>query len=153
VDFVWYIPACMTVTLILAACALRLSQLAQPQGKRDMAYRYPAPGRWIEMAVAALLVGGWSVHTLIGPGIAAIHWDRYLRASVASTESSRRQLAAMIENLPATEVDDQASLNQTMLDELDQVIRWNLNLVGPICGWRPDASRNSISCSSNRPTR
>ena len=124
VDFVWYIPACMSVTIILAACALRLSQLARPAEHRARCYRVLKRGRWIERAAAALLVGGWAMYTYFGPGMAAIYWDRYLRASVANTELSRQQVNALVDSQPPLETAEQARLNNIMLSELDNVLRW-----------------------------
>ncbi len=125
VDFVWYIPACMTIVIILAGCALRLSQLALPAESRSACYRVLKRGRWIERTAAALLIGGWTVHTYIGPGIAAVHWDRYLCASVSNSMISRQRLAALVEGKPASELAEQTSLNDTMLQELHQVVRWD----------------------------
>jgi O-antigen ligase/tetratricopeptide (TPR) repeat protein len=125
VDFVWYIPACMTITIVLAACALRLSQLARSTEKQASCYRMLKRGRWIERAAAALLVGGWAMYTFVGPGFAAIYWDRYLRASVANSALTRLQTNAFVESQPALDSAEQARLNKVMLDELDSVIRWD----------------------------
>ena len=35
VDFVWYIPACISLTILLAACALRLAQFSSSNGLSD----------------------------------------------------------------------------------------------------------------------
>lgn len=125
VDFVWYIPACITITIILAGCALRLSQLARPAADRGACYRVLKRGRWIERAAAAMLVGGWCVYTYVGPAMAAVHWDRYLRASVANAEIARRQLTALVESRPAMQTAEQARLNDIMLEELGTVVRWD----------------------------
>lgn len=37
-------------------------------------------------AVATLLTGGWMTTEMLGPAVASIHWDRYLRASVANSK-------------------------------------------------------------------
>jgi O-antigen ligase/tetratricopeptide (TPR) repeat protein len=109
VDFVWYIPACMSVIIILAACALRLSQLSYATDKRAACRPVLARGRWLEIATAAVLIGAWTVATYVGPGAAAVHWDRYLRASVAHSDA---------------ESTAQARLNEQMLRELEQVVQW-----------------------------
>ncbi len=125
VDFVWYIPACMSITIILAGCALRLSQLARPAEDQAACYRPLKRGRWIERAAAALLIGVWAVHTYIGPGMAAIYWDRHLRASVANSELVQQQVEALVESQPASQSAEQAQLNDTMLQELDHVVQWD----------------------------
>lgn len=125
VDFVWYIPACMSITIILAGCALRLAQLAKPFEASARCYRVSKRGRWIERMAVAALIGIWAVHTYIGPGIASVYWDRYLRASVADTALSRKQVEALVENQPASPSAEQARLTDTMLDELNNVLRWD----------------------------
>src|SRR5262249_25750448 len=125
VDFVWYIPACMSITIILAGCALRLSQLAQPADARAACCPVLKRGRWVERMAVAMLVGGWCVHTYIGPALAAIHWDRYLRASVANSELARQQITALVEGQAAMQTAEQARLNEMMLDELGQVTQWD----------------------------
>jgi O-antigen ligase/tetratricopeptide (TPR) repeat protein len=121
VDFVWYIPACMSLVIILAACALRLAQLSAASDERPARERNLRRGRWLELATAAILVGGWSVATYVGPGIAAVHWNRYLRASVAHSEAARQPSLAAGE--PAAT--DRAALNDLMLRELELVVKWD----------------------------
>ncbi|HEX5472303.1 MAG TPA: O-antigen ligase family protein, partial [Lacipirellulaceae bacterium] len=125
VDFVWYIPACISITIILAACALRLSQLARPADARASFYRVLKRGRWVELAAAALLIGGWAVHTFVGPGMAAIYWERYRRAAVANSQLSQEQLSALVDNKPVSLTAEQNQLNETMMHELEQVVHWD----------------------------
>lgn len=82
-DFVWYIPACMSVTLVLAVCAIRLAQSARSTEAESLAARIVPRSRCIECGVLATLLAAWSVVVYIGPGVAAVHWDRYLRDAVA----------------------------------------------------------------------
>lgn len=122
VDFVWYIPACMTVVIIFAACALRLAQLstcAVGEAPREFVLRR---NRWFELTAAAALVGGWSVVTFVGPGIAAVHWDRYVLASVAKSQTQRQspRLAGR-----ASLAMDGAARNELMLRELEHVVNWD----------------------------
>jgi tetratricopeptide (TPR) repeat protein len=125
VDFVWYIPACMSITIILAGCALRLSQLATPAEGRAKCYRTSKRGRWIERTAGAALIGVWAIHTYVGPGVAAVYWDRYLRTSVANTALSEQQVEAMVDNQPALQSVEQSRLNDAMIEELDNVLRWD----------------------------
>ncbi len=125
VDFVWYIPACMSIVVVLAGCALRLSQFCWPAEKRTANRPVMTRGRWWELAAATILIGGWSVHTYIGPGIAAVYWERYLRASVSHSEIVRPQTAALITNRKDSKTTDQVALNEAMLRELEQVVRWD----------------------------
>ena len=75
-DFVWYIPACMSCTILLAACALRLHQTRAPRASYSSRQPSLTLG-WGFAATAALI----SVANLWGPGRASFAWDDYLRAS------------------------------------------------------------------------
>lgn len=125
-DFVWYIPACISITLILAACALRLSQMTQSEEMQAVCYRPMKRGRWVERAAAAGIFGGWCVYTFTGPAMAAVHFDRYLRASVANTQISEEELSALVESKPPeSQSAEKAHLNDTMINELKQVLKWD----------------------------
>jgi O-antigen ligase/tetratricopeptide (TPR) repeat protein len=126
VDFVWYIPACMSVVIVLAACALRLAQLslAATTGHRTREWVLPR-ARWFELSFATILVGAWCVHTYFGPAIAAVHWDRYRRASVANSDTARQQAVNLLNHRDADDESDQPALNELMLRELEQVVYWD----------------------------
>jgi tetratricopeptide (TPR) repeat protein len=129
-DFVWYVPACMSVTVILAACTFRLAQAARP-GAVDSSATPPSwsrvlsRSRWLELAAAVVLLGVWMIHTYFGPGMAAIHWDRYLRASVADGELSRQLLNRFISGEGTGSAEMRRSLSQIMLEELEQAVAWD----------------------------
>jgi O-antigen ligase/tetratricopeptide (TPR) repeat protein len=125
VDFVWYIPSCMTITIILAGCALRLSQLARCTEEQTICCRTLKRGRWIERAAAAMLVGAWTVHTFVGPGMAAIFWESYRQTAVSNSELSRRQLDALVDSKPSLFTAEQERLNDLMVGDLQQVVRWD----------------------------
>ncbi len=77
VDFVWYVPACVAIMAILAACALRVSQFAAPR-TIDV---QPAPMRRLAAVTAAIvlmLAGAWMIHNRIGPASAQPYWEQYL---------------------------------------------------------------------------
>jgi O-antigen ligase/tetratricopeptide (TPR) repeat protein len=117
VDFVWYVPACMAIMAILAACALRVSQLARNEqarkaegGKRsrrwadrnDSVVRNPkspspkpslAPLFWPAVVVLLTLLGGWMVKSGIGPAVAQLYWDEFLVARHAAQTQSPMALA------------------------------------------------------------
>ncbi len=123
VDFVWYIPACMSVTIVLAGCVLRLSQLARSTSESPAARVLPR-GRWLELAAAAV-VAAWAVYVYFGPGIAAVYWDRYLRASVAQSKLTQRQMTELVASRPASLPANREPLNDTMLRQLEEVVRWD----------------------------
>jgi O-antigen ligase/tetratricopeptide (TPR) repeat protein len=125
VDFVWYIPACLSLTIIMAACTMRLLQLALPAEDRRRA-RY-VPGRlvWAASASIVLLAGAWTVHTFAGPAVAAIHWDRYLRAAIDDARISRQLLATFPSNYDASVTHPQQPLSDAMIHQLEQVVYWD----------------------------
>jgi O-antigen ligase len=125
VDFAWYIPSCMSVTVVLAGCMLRLSQLAGASDDRAAGLRVLRRGRWIELATAALLVGAWNIHTFIGPAVAAVHWDQYLRASVASSELADEVMAELVAGKDAAPQEARRSLSKVMLRHLEAAIDWD----------------------------
>ncbi len=97
VDFVWYIPACMSMTVLLLACALRLSQLSN--NKEPQATRSPnvPPLQWrgfscLGTAAAAMLAVIWAISTSAGPGTAATHWNQYRLASATNRQQSIQSL-------------------------------------------------------------
>ena len=120
VDFVWYIPACMSVTLLLAACAVNLASLGHPEKSKRRTVSLSRL-RWAERGFAVLLVSGWMVFTLVGPGIASIENDRYLRTSIANREALRQQVVTNSDD--AAEAQELQEMYLTgMLVHLDKVI-------------------------------
>lgn len=76
-DFVWYIPGCMVVAVMLAAAACRLCRLAtdiRPEASRAAVSR---PG-WGLAAVCLLVIGCIAIHGRIQAVSGEYHWYRYL---------------------------------------------------------------------------
>ncbi len=120
VDFVWYIPACMTLTLALAACVWRLSKesdVARPVQKIAVP-RYVRNG----LACIVTLLAVVMIVTHWGPALAARHWDQFTRLSLQSDELKLIQLSVgQIDNAP--EVTRQAEAQQAaMARELESVV-------------------------------
>ncbi len=91
VDFVWFIPACMSLTILLAAAALRLAQLAETAEVPTSVIAQPWPrARWIGLATAATCAAVWAITTMLGPALASTHWDKFLLVA-SRTEPSRDQ--------------------------------------------------------------
>ena len=77
VDFVWYIPACMSLTIVLAACACRLRQVTRSGGAKP-ADGAPLPRLvWIASAVVIAGVSLPMIGSLASPARAASHADHY----------------------------------------------------------------------------
>ena len=122
VDFVWFVPACVGITILLACCALRLAQLASPT-RQSEAYVVQRSRSLLTGAAAMIVVIGlWAISTLAGPAAASLHWDRYLLADIASKSIIARQFTQLEE---ATSEGHQAAqiITESMIEELAQVVR------------------------------
>jgi O-antigen ligase/tetratricopeptide (TPR) repeat protein len=113
-DFVWYIPACLSLTVVLAACGCRIYQLnrykrslTSPDGvvwrPRHLATTPPVA---MAAATGVLLLSAMMVTERLPAALAAPHWDAYYRLSLAEQESpsddadeSERTVVAMLEHL------------------------------------------------------
>ncbi len=108
-DFVWYLPACFSLTLILAACGCRTDQLIRGRGTRKAAGRPRKPSEFVlprSASLGILLTVGIAVAAMMGnripPARGALHWDAYFRLSLAEQAAMRQgeelctqQMAAM----------------------------------------------------------
>jgi hypothetical protein len=124
VDFVWYVPACMSVTVVLSAIALRLSQLAKSADSTSC-WRVLPRARWAELSVASLLAGAWSIHTFSGPAIGSVYWDRYMRLSASNSELTEQQWSELVARDESSDDHNQAPLNDLMIGQLERVAKWN----------------------------
>jgi tetratricopeptide (TPR) repeat protein len=77
VDFVWYIPACTSLAVILAACALRLCQVTQTDGEKSVDGITLPRIAWIAAGVAVVAVSVPMIDALLGPARSASYSDRY----------------------------------------------------------------------------
>ena len=94
VDFIWFIPACMSVTILLAACAFRLAQLTyDAQGPTQLVTPW-ARLWWLGLTATTACAAVWAITTTLGPATASLHWDRYLLTSVANQRNNYQQLVA-----------------------------------------------------------
>jgi O-antigen ligase len=128
VDFVWYVPACMSTTIVLASCLMRLAELSRPTN--DGLHTGPVlkRARWVELSAATVLVGGWSIHTFVGPAGAAIYWDRYLRASVEDSKIAHESFNRWVGGEARLPTAARRALSQQMLRELVSAIEWDPKL-------------------------
>jgi tetratricopeptide (TPR) repeat protein len=126
VDFVWYIPACMSLTLALAACVLRLSQLSLPkEAQAATARTWPWP-RWLESGAVIAMLAAWTMYAFVGPGVAALHWDRYLRDQVGGARLFGERLSLLNEDeLTASDLAMREPLARSMEQHLEDTLRWD----------------------------
>lgn len=129
-DFAWYIPACMSVTIVLLACACRVSQLATAtataantvshaaensaaSGSKHSAAPSLAVPRavWGAACATVLVMAMLAAHECLPSARASEAWDRFRRLSI---------LTAELQKAP-TELDDRAIAS--FASDLDQVLR------------------------------
>lgn len=90
VDFNWFIPANMSLTLILISLAMRLSFLATRQ-VRERRINVPRLG-WVVATSAAILTLFLGVRHYVGPARASRHWDEYLAWSLAANRFDSKSI-------------------------------------------------------------
>ena len=79
VDFVWYVPGCMVILILLAAAGCRLHQMvSRPGDGTTSGSRLPTPIR-ASMVVTSLILAGWLIHSGLPPLRADHHWHAWLR--------------------------------------------------------------------------
>jgi O-antigen ligase/tetratricopeptide (TPR) repeat protein len=89
-DFVWYIPACASITVVIMACGCRLCQLST---RRDASSANRTAGAfstklsWATATVAAFFLSTLMIQDRLGPALAAPHWERYLRQTRPGDEN------------------------------------------------------------------
>jgi tetratricopeptide (TPR) repeat protein len=91
----------------------------------DSELRILQRGRWLELAAAAAIMGVWSVHTYIGPAIAAIHFNRYLRASVVDAELATESVEQFVAGEEVPSQGDRVLLSRLMLRHLETAAYWD----------------------------
>jgi O-antigen ligase/tetratricopeptide (TPR) repeat protein len=126
VDFVWYIPACMTLTLALAVVVLRLAQLSLPEQMRSAAVFTLARPRWIECGALVAILSVWTIYAFVGPGVGAIHWDRYLRDAVGGSHLFSERFSLLDDReLTDSERSMRDPVADSMRRHLEETIRWD----------------------------
>jgi tetratricopeptide (TPR) repeat protein len=123
VDFIWYVPACMAMVTILAACACRVKQLAGSESRRgsresrsSAVFPTPSPlSSFLPLAITGGLavVGGVMIVNRVGPAMAQPYWDEHLIVQNAWPPSPS----------PATPSADAEKYSQS-IDRLENVVRW-----------------------------
>ena len=83
VDFVWFIPACMTLTVVLMAVAYRLYRFEALQDESGTSGISLTRGCWIGVLASLLIVGSMMLAHSSQIALASLSWDRYLRLSKA----------------------------------------------------------------------
>lgn len=145
VDFVWYIPACTVMIVVLVACAARLWQFSKcpvphgskatvapwqerpPHGRSSPKAAGDSRGVWMlprfaYLGAAAILVpaGAWMMKSQVQAVLAEPAWEDYCKSRTALTkELERRPEALDTAGAPAAQ-----QAEQQRIDELETVVRW-----------------------------
>jgi O-antigen ligase/tetratricopeptide (TPR) repeat protein len=145
IDFVWYIPACMSITVILAACAARLWHLTQAElhsattsnrctaRHRQAVQSQPAAAApalrhqpfWLALTGVTIAASLWMVANRLPPALASPAWDGYLHQSLATARRQRLKLRAARNGAvdPVSLSDSESEqLTSAMIAELRQVV-------------------------------
>ncbi len=81
VDFVWYVPGCMVVVVLLAAAACRLGQFTR-DSQGEPAHQFQVSrGGWVVLAMGLVLLGGLVLPAQLRAVRAESHWHRFLLLS------------------------------------------------------------------------
>ena len=144
VDFVWYIPACVTLTVLLIASAFRLrtfARAATANSSAPVAAPTPAAENPVELATqpvlapvrkparamgwiatgAVALLGLWMIGQGIGPALASAHIDRYFVLHEWSEDDWTRATSQGPEQMPDALARTALRCNE-MIDELEQAL-------------------------------
>ncbi|NUQ62878.1 MAG: O-antigen ligase family protein [Pirellulales bacterium] len=128
VDFNWYCPACTVYAGILAASACRLSQMSVDHAA-PRTRTFKVPRFLLATATMALVVlGGWMLNYRIGPVVAEQHWAgfRLMELTPSDAEASlAEEFEPRAAGGPAVTAPDTAPMDERMLVELQEVVRWD----------------------------
>ena len=129
VDFVWFIPACMSITILLLASALRLAQLSTSNKHK---YYFQTNSKCVSTLIAGTAIASavWSFAILVKPASAAINWDRYLIASSDMKTQSTQKL------ITGAQVQDGLGLEAALEDSI-QVLQ-------KVIAINPDSARANM---------
>ena len=109
VDFIWYVPGCMVIVVVLAACACRLWQIHRQEAGRP-AVVHPVPRVLWLAGGACLLLAACGIAPSVVAGVAAqSSWERFL----AGCKTLEKKNAA----------DEEETLRGFVAD-LSRVVRW-----------------------------
>lgn len=103
VDFVWYIPGCMIITLVIVACLCRLQQLSRSAEKLEnsntSSSRWPQVLAWL-IVLMIVPIGRLSADVALRDASTEDDWNLYRKHAIsAKDESSFNSLESLDEQL------------------------------------------------------
>lgn len=120
VDFVWYVPACMAVTVLLAACALCLNRSDDQKAGRSLRVVELSKPLWFGLTALVLLSSGFATAEFLGPAKGASHWHKFQLAHKAH-KKVRIHKAISQDLQQETQLADRQQV-EYMIGELQKVI-------------------------------
>lgn len=117
VDFVWYMPGCAVIVVVLAACALRVDRLDRHAGQR-FPERSPTPLPFrLALLAGSVVLSVWMVQSKIPAFLAEPHANHHFiltrtaaTSAQTSLELSRQRLEALVEAVKADPADGRLQL-------------------------------------------
>jgi len=97
-DMVWFVPGCMVLVIVMAACACRLYQLSRDETRVSAGEAVPFSGMqlprpvWAFSLLCVAALGGWMVLHRLPELIAEGHWHHYLRMSLATNADASQDM-------------------------------------------------------------
>jgi len=123
-DFVWYIPACMMITVLLMACAVRIWQLDDQGVVRGRQTKMDWPVR-VVFSTAVLGMLAMLVQQRNGPGVASLSWDRYV---LLSQKAKAQEMSHITQAGSEDKLHREAMrMAREMRGHLRHVLVWNPN--------------------------
>jgi tetratricopeptide (TPR) repeat protein len=160
IDFPWYLTACMSVAVVLAACACRLAHEPAASGAGGRPLRWGRP-LWSFAFMTVLSVFGCGMLILPTRAIASLHWDAYLKRSLAMKH--RQSAASVLAQKPADPREQlRSSYEQlrAMAQDLERTLTWDPNhpranfrmasLLLKLFDYRQEFSANAIALAQIR---
>lgn len=121
VDFVWFIPACACATILLAACALRLSQLTTQKASRPNTVEVSWWSK-LNLSLATSLASLWALYVLFPAAQSSLEWDGYLLSDQASQLTAERK-AIGLEQYQQNLAESEALHAQNSLANLSKTVQ------------------------------
>ena len=98
-DFVWYVPGCMVVVVMMAACACRLWQFSRADEPRPTEASWFNRAGWVSAAVLLVVVGVFMLQDRLTAARACPAWHRYLALNFSKTGSAELESPEMLHSM------------------------------------------------------
>jgi tetratricopeptide (TPR) repeat protein len=128
-DFIWYIPGCAVMTIVIAACAfgayrLALQEAEEPEGaaavSRSSRKRKPMPstGNWVAVGTV-IAISFIMLQEQWGPLLAEPYWNESIRANKDSEYET-----VVLDDLPKEDLGKAARYFTEQIERLQKVVQY-----------------------------